>query len=161
MIPHVSGLQPHHALLAASGLFAALALWPFLPARDPPPIRSAAAITAPPALAALPPIGRFGAIADRPLFSPSRRPVAAEAAHGTIAAGLETRYRLLGVVLSGREQRALLLEGTRRVAVGVGDRLEGYTVVRIEQNRLMLNSPAGDAVLALRPAGDPPAKAAR
>ena len=149
-------LSANHGLIGASLLFAGLALWPFLPAAEPAPVRPAAPAAPPASLAALAPIGRFDAIAGRPLFSPSRRPAAVAAAAGAATGALDTRYRLLGVVLAGREQRALLLEGARRFGVGVGDRLEGYTVVRIEQNRVMLTSPAGDAALALRPAADPP-----
>ena len=154
-------LSANHALIAVSVVFAGLALCPFLPASEPPPHRPAALPAAPPTLAALPPVGQFAAIAERPLFSPSRRPAAVAAASGAVAGALDTRYRLLGVLLAGREQRALLLEGTHRLELGVGERLEGYTVMRIEQNRVMLTSPAGDAALALRPAADPPKPPAR
>jgi len=156
VILYRSALRPDHALLAVAVLLGALALWPFLPARDPAPLRPAAAAAEPPTLAVLPPIGQFAAIAERPLFSPSRRPVAVEKS-GVVAGGLATRYRVLGVMSVGHEQRALLIEGTHRRELGIGDRLEGYTVARIEQDRVVLTSPAGEAVLLLRPAADPPA----
>ena len=55
-------------------------------------------------------------------------------------------YRLLGLVTAGPTRRAWLAEGTRNFEIGEGDMLEGWTVQRIEQNRLVLSSPAGEAV---------------
>ncbi|MGH7092093.1 MAG: hypothetical protein ACREFB_00990, partial [Stellaceae bacterium] len=96
-----------------------------------------------------PPAAQFAAVAERPLFSPSRRPPAGKAP--TVAGGgIEQRYRLIGVVTVGHEPRALLLEGARRFELGVGGRLDGFTVLHIEHARVVLASPAGQAVLPLR-----------
>jgi len=149
----VTALRANHALAALAVLLAGLTLWPFLPARVPAPKPPAPAAVPPPTLAPLPPAGNFAGIAERPLFAPSRRPPAAEKlTAATPTGGIETRYRLLGVLLAGREQRALLLEGTHRLELGVGDRLEGFTVARIEHSRVVLTSPAGETELVVRPA---------
>jgi hypothetical protein len=143
-----SALRPNHALLALAVLLAGLAAWPLLPMRSPPRLRPAA-VSPTPVLAKLPPATAFAAVAARPLFSPSRRPPAA--VQGPVAAsGLVERYRLIGVVDAGGEQRALLLDGTRRVRVEVGARLGGFAVSRIEHDRVVLTSPTGETVLPLR-----------
>jgi hypothetical protein len=144
----VPALRLNHALLAVAGLLALLAVWPLLPVREPPPLRPAPP-PAPSTLASLPPAAQFAAVAARPLFSPSRRPPAGPAP--TVTGGsIEQHYRLIGVVTVGHERRALLLEGTRRFEVGVGGRLDGFTVSRIDHGRVVLASPAGQVVLPLR-----------
>jgi hypothetical protein len=156
MIATRSALGPDRALLGAAALLAALTVWPFLPAAEPPPVESAAA-SPPPALAPLPPLSRFAAVVERPLFTPSRRPLAAESVD-LGSGGLDARYRLLGVTIAGDRGRALLAEGGRRFEIGVGDSLAGWTVARIEQSRVVLESPTGEAALTLKRAAEPPAK---
>ena len=155
-------LRLNHLLGAAAAALIALAIWPWL--QSPAPARSAGASTdttsSPPALAALPPVARFSAIAERPLFSPSRRPTPGEKA-APAGPGIEQRYHLLGLINTGNTKRALLVEGKRRFAIGEGAALEGWTVARIEHDRVVLSSPAGEAVLTLQPAAaegwvDPP-----
>jgi hypothetical protein len=153
-------LRSDRALLTAAALLAALTVWPFLPAAEPLPLAPAATPAPPPAPAALPPLARFAAVVERPLFSPSRRPVAAEG-FDLGSGGLDARYRLLGITIAGDRQRALLAEGARQFELAVGDSLAGWTVVRIEQNRLVLTSPTGEAALTLRRAGAAPAGPAR
>ena len=99
----------------------------------------------------MPPLTKFSVIGERPLFSPSRRPVAGEkAAHA--GPGVEQRYRLLGLLNTGDARRALLAEGKRRFAVSEGAMLDGWRIARIEHDRIVLSSPAGEAVLQLQPA---------
>jgi len=143
-------------LVSAAAFFAALAIWPWLPSATA--LRPGAGAAGPAAgtgtIAALPPLANFAATIERPLFSPSRRPAAADrpAPAGT---SIEIRYRLQGLVTAGHERRALLKEaaGQHRLEVGEGDMVEGWTVKRIEQDRLVLSSPSGEATLTLGQAG--------
>ena len=155
----------NHVLAGAGVLLSVLAIWPWVaplaapgrvPAADdtPPP---------PPAIADLPPLATFRAVFERPLFSPSRRPPA----DGTAPApgiGIAERYRLLGLLTAGQARRALLAEGSRRFEVAEGAALDGWTVTRIEQDRVVLSSPGGETELRLHRAGrngvDPSAKPA-
>ena len=155
-------LRFNHLLGAAAAALIAVAIWPWL--QSPAPARSAGAPTdttsSPPALAALPPVARFSAVAERPLFSPLRRPAPGEKA-APAGPGIEQRYHLLGLISTGSARRALLTEGKRRFAIAEGATLEGWTVARIEHDRVVLSSPAGEAVLMLQPAAaegwvDPP-----
>jgi hypothetical protein len=146
------------ALCAANVALAALALWPFLPESahsERVPVLAGAGADAP-TLQRLPPLADFGATLERPLFSPSRRP---QAVAVRLGAGIETRYRLQGLVIAGTERRALIAatDGGRTLALGEGDGLEGWVVKRIEQDRVVLTSPAGEAVLAVRQGGGAPA----
>ena len=156
-LPHLPALRLDHLLGGAVALFVGLALWPwFVPdAGSAPRVEKPAA--PPPGLAALPPQSSFSAIVDRPLFSPTRRPLPG-AGSGT-ATGLESRYQLLGLVVSEAVRRAWLAEGARHFELGEGDKLDGWTVSHIEQDRMVLTSPSGEAVLSLRrPAEDSTAK---
>ena len=146
-------LRLNHLLAAGAATLAILAVWPWLQSASVATSSAtldAAASTAP-ELAVLPPVSRFSAIAERPLFSPARRPAPGEKA-APAGPGIEQRYHLLGLVSAGATKRALLAEGKRRFAIGEGAALEGWTVTRIEHDRVVLSSPAGEAVLTLQPA---------
>ena len=156
-------LRLDHVLGAAAAVFLLLLVWPWL--QSPPAVQTAAAPNEQPApapeLSAMPPVARFSAISERPLFSPSRRPVVGEKAAPT-GPGIEQRYRLLGLLNTGDTRRALLAEGKRRFAIAEGAMLEGWRIARIEHDRIVLSSPAGEAVLHLQSAAagegwvDPP-----
>lgn len=156
-LPTLPRFRLEHVLGIALALFAILALWPWLvpeAGSAPPPGKPAAAT---PELSALPRSSALSAIVDRPLFSPTRRPVPGVASANK---GIETRYQLLGIVISETVRRAWLAEGPRHFEIGQGDKLDGWTVARIEQDRLILTSPSGEAVLALRPPAEEPGKEA-
>jgi type II secretory pathway component PulC len=87
----------------------------------------------------LPGLAAYAAIVERPLFVPSRRPPP------DVTSSIEGRYRLLGIVGAGAKRRAFVADGTRRIEVGEGDAIDGWTVKEIEQDRVLLTSPAGDA----------------
>jgi general secretion pathway protein N len=154
----------NHVLAGAAVLLSAAAVYPWLAAQSIPAIatgaaeipRTAAAITP------LPPLASFPAVFERPLFSPSRRPPAIEKPPA-LGSGLGGRYQLLGLVSAGGTRRALIADGNRRVEIAEGAALDGWTVARIEQDRVVLSSPEGQTVLKLRRAGgvrvDPPASA--
>lgn len=148
----------NHALGATAVAATALAIWPWLV----PPIPAARPLAPPPAnapatiLAPLPPLASYGAIVDRPLFSPARRPPpGAEAGSGV---SIESRYRLLGVVANGPRRTALIADGAQRREITVGDVIDGWTVKEIGPDRVDLSSPAGEAALKLKPAAAEPQK---
>jgi hypothetical protein len=89
---------------------------------------------------------RSGAIVERPLFTPSRRPAPGVSA---ISPTIESRYRLVGIMGNGAKRKAFVAEGPRRTEITAGDRLDGWTVKEIGQDRVVLTSPAGEAVLKL------------
>jgi hypothetical protein len=138
------------SLGGATALMAALSLVPWL-ARGPsaPPLPRAPSDARAPQLAALPPFAAYAEVAARPLFSPTRRPNA-EAA----AAGIETRYRLLGIVIAGSERHALLapVAGGPGIELAPGGTLDGWKAARIEAGSVVLTSPAGhEATIGLKP----------
>jgi len=125
-----------------------------------PTVRAAAApqSTAPaPAVPALPAIGKYAAIVERPLFAPSRRapPGAAPAAMGS---AIEGRYRLVGIMGTGSARKAFVTDGARRVEIAEGGALDSWTVKEIAQDRVLLRSGTGDAVLKLNRTAAEPAK---
>jgi len=140
----------NQALAAAALLFAMLAAWPWLtPVAAPPPASGSRPpeVAAPP-LPALAAPARYAAIIERPLFAPSRR--AASAALDAATTGSPARYRLVGVIAVGQTRWALLVDGARTLQVGPGDRLDDWTVRRVEHDRVVLSSSSGETVLQLR-----------
>lgn len=146
-LARLSGLHTEHLLGAMLVLVIALAAWPWLAPEAGSAPRPEKVAAPSPAIAALPPQATFSAIVDRPLFSPTRRPPPGSNAATT---GIEARYRLLGLIVSETVRRAWLADGNRHFDVGEGDKLDGWTVARIDQDRLVLKSATGEAVLALR-----------
>ena len=142
-------LRLDHLLGGVLLVLTLLGLWPwFAPEAGSAPRVEKPALP-PPELAPLAPPATFSAIVDRPLFSPTRRPVPGtrSAAPGS---GIEARYQLLGLIVSEKVRRAWLADGARHFELSEGDKLDGWTVAHIEQDRMVLTSPAGEAILALR-----------
>jgi hypothetical protein len=143
-------------LAAATAALAALAAWPFLSeARPVPPGGAPAAPAAAAADAALdgrlalPPPEAFADIAARPLFSPTRRPGVAAA---PVAVAVRApSLRLDGILAVGSRKTAILKDtaANRTVRAAEGDKLDGgWTVDRIERDRVRLVSPqGGEAIL--------------
>jgi hypothetical protein len=105
----------------------------------------------------MPEKARFAAIVERPVFSPTRRPPSEEAA-APIAA---LDAALSGVVISSGEQFALLKSGTSNEPVRLkeGDEILGWTVARIEPNRILVRHDTMEQELLLdfgAPAPPPP-----
>ena len=142
-------------LIAANAMAAALTLWPFLPrtthAAAPFVASAGNAAPLPVRLAAF---GNYAATVERPLFSPSRRPPAGEAASTLGSAG---RYRLEGLIITNAARHALLAEVTsgRTLIVGEGQVVGGWTVKRIAPDGVVMASPAGETTLSLDPAAKP------
>jgi hypothetical protein len=93
------------------------------------------------------------------LFSPTRRPTHTDAP-AVAGTPFETRYRLIGLVTTETARRAWLAEGARHFDVGEGDTVDGWKIVRVERDRLLLSSSNGQATLTLRRTAEPekPAK---
>lgn len=150
--------RPRQALGAAAVLLATLAVWPWLV----PPVPVIRPLATPPAsppasvLATLPPIASYAAIVERPLFAPSRRPPPGIAA--ATGAPAESRYRLVGIVANGARRKAFVADGARRIEIGEGDMLDGWTVKQIGSDRILLSSADGEAALRLKPAAAEPPK---
>jgi hypothetical protein len=151
--PSIADLRLSVALTAVAALLAGAAAWPWLaePAAASD-VMAAAPEAGATAIVPLPPLVDFAAIVDRPLFAPSRRPNPPD---GTLAAaGL--RYRLIGIVAAGKDRHALLADpsGPRRIEIGEGAALDGWTVEQIEQDRVILSGPSGAAALTLGSAAE-------
>lgn len=136
------------AFAAANIVVASLAAWPWLPARapaEPAPAASPAA-DALPKLASLRPFADFAETSTRPLFSPTRRP-----APGAAMLGIDRRYRLIGLVIAGTTRHAVIapIAGGPALELGEGQDVDGWTVTRVENDRVTLASPMGQATLAL------------
>jgi hypothetical protein len=151
--------RPNHLLWGASVLLAGLAIWPWLV----PPAPSVRALVVPqasappPQLPALPAITKYAAIVERPLFAPSRR-APAGAAPAALGSAIEGRYRLVGILGTGPTRKAFVADGARRAEIAEGGMLGGWTVTQIGQDRVMLRSAAGEAVLKLNRTASEPAK---
>lgn len=105
------------------------------------------------------PIEDFRAVLERPIFSPTRRPPPVEEGGSVVESGGAT-FTLKGILIDDQERVALFRpgRGAKIVRLGEGDRLEGWTLVRIEADRVTLER--GGVEKVLEPAYDPasPAK---
>jgi hypothetical protein len=148
-LPWAARPRVNDVLVAAAIMLAGVALYPWLaPAAMPDaPGVSADMPSSASAIAPLPPASNFSAVLDRPLFSPSRRPPARQ---DPIGSGLAGRYQLLGLISAGDARHALIADGDRRFEIAEGAALDGWTVARIEQDRVVLSSSVGRTVLTLR-----------
>jgi len=81
------------------------------------------------------PLEDFMEIAERPLFSPTRRPPAGEGA--TVAPRQALDLTLIGVVLSTEERLAIVTPGGpgKAVRLGVGDSIQGWVLTELESER--------------------------
>ena len=144
----IAGLarSPREAAFAATiAILLGLAVWPWARWAARTPDRLGAIAATQPALPApLPPLDAFREIADRPLFTPDRRPPAR--ARPVVSQDL----RLEGVVVIGTQKRAIIKQADGRTArVGEGETVGDWTVRQIERDRVVLV--AGDRRLDLTP----------
>jgi type II secretory pathway component PulC len=97
---------------------------------------------------AMPEKARFSAIVERPLFLPSRRPPSEEA----VAASTPTPdFSLFGVVISTGEPFALVTPetGGDPIRVKQGEEISGWTVDRIESDRILIRQGRTESELLL------------
>ncbi len=98
------------------------------------------------------------AISERPLFHPSRRPRAPDAAPAERPSSAALPAMLLkGVMLTSRGRKALLAKGPAGpyVVVAEGDAIEGWTMKSIRKDCVILSAPEGDVTLALKSVATP------
>lgn len=103
------------------------------------PVKAAAVLNASPARRQdMPEKGRFASIVQRPLFSPTRRPNSEEAAASPVAPILNVT--LNGIVISSGEPFALIKASTVESLTRLmeGDQIAGWTVARIEPDRVVV-----------------------
>lgn len=107
------------------------------------------------------PKAAYGVIAERTLFHPSRRPgppppapepkSAAAPPAPAISPSVLTPYLLIGIVADGQQSLALLRGAAGSASVvrlAEGDSLHGWTVTKIETDRLTLRAGTSDYVMA-------------
>jgi hypothetical protein len=144
MMARIAPARQDALLGAAIVVMLALATWPWARwALREPERRPESATTQSAAAPALPPLDAFRDIAERPLFSPGRRPSAAAL---VVAQGL----RLEGVLVVGAEKRAIIKQADGHTArVVEGETIGEWTVREIDRDRVLLV--AGDRRLELTP----------
>lgn len=125
---------------------AALAVWPWvaLDAATSPRVAPSAIASAPLAEGdlALPPLETFRATVERPLFTATRAPPQvrpAQEAGGELILG---RYRLTGVMIAKENTTVLLRPATggKVIRLGRGQELDGWKVVSITADQIVLSS---------------------
>jgi general secretion pathway protein N len=134
-------------------------------AADVPAVRRQARDTAAPLALAPPPppIESFAVIDDRPLFNPSRKPVAAPAAAALAAAPPPppSDVVLIGIIIDGVQRLALLHTPASPLSISatVGATVGGWRIAAIEPDHIVLRSGATEFLLNLnssRPASAQP-----
>ncbi len=85
------------------------------------------------------PIEDFQAILERPLFSPSRRPPTVGSVEFS-APTPDVSFLLKGILINGDEHTALFRSqrGDELMRLREGDKMEGWTLVRIEADQVIL-----------------------
>ena len=138
-------------LFTGSALLCGIAAVSFM---QPPPRSSAPVAEAPrpPASAVLPagagPLEQYRETAARPLFSPTRRPpVAVEATPAP--APKPVSLRLDGLIVTRDRKEAMITESGegKRLRLREGDTVAGWTVRRIERDKVLLTSPSDEMIL--------------
>jgi len=100
------------------------------------------------------PLEHFRAIVERPLFSPTRRPPPSAAAEPDAG---PRQFQLKGVVVSAREQRALVVSQStgKSYQVKTGDVVEGWRVERITAQSATFTKDGVETLVRLVPAAHP------
>ena len=100
------------------------------------------------------PLEHFRAIVERPLFSPTRRPPPSSAGEPDSGA---RQFQLKGVVVSAREQRALIVSQLtgKSYTVRTGDVVEGWRVERITAQSAAFTKDGVEALVRLVPNAHP------
>ncbi len=101
------------------------------------------------------PIEDFQAILERPIFSPGRRPPPVGSVELSATTG-DVSFVLKGILIDADERTALFRSkrSDKLVRLGEGDKIEGWTLVRIEADQVILAS--GEIEKALELTFDPP-----
>jgi hypothetical protein len=110
-----------------------------------------------PPLPQTPPLDRLAAIVEQPLFSSTRRPAAAPPPPASTEGLVLGAYRLTGVVVTPTHRLVLLkrADGRRTIRVAEGEAVEGWTVVQVTPDKLVLESAAGQKEFIVREKAGP------
>jgi general secretion pathway protein N len=97
----------------------------------------------------LPPLERFAEVAERPLFSSSRRPMTVEAQQ---SADQPLSATLAGIVISPSSSSIIVSHGDPPTLTRLkqGDDLDGWSVTSIEPSRVLLRRDGAEQQLKLR-----------
>ena len=106
------------------------------------------------------PIEDFQAILERPIFSPGRRPPPVGSVELSATTG-DVSFVLKGILIDADERTALFRSkrSDKLVRLGEGDKIEGWTLVRIEADQVFLVR--GEIEKVLEPTFGPPAPGVR
>jgi hypothetical protein len=144
----------HHIQIALTGVLAALVVVEvayMLPSEDAG--RNGSAQAAADDVARLIPSGidsNIAAILQRPLFSSSRAAHEEEDAAEPDDVPAQLSHRLTGVAINRQQREALFQnDGEKPMAVGLGDKVEGWTVLAIEQDHVALKGRSGEQIVEL------------
>jgi hypothetical protein len=85
----------------------------------------------------MPPESSFAAVLERPVFSPTRRPLQASDAKAAPAPSVD--FTLIGIVITGAERHALVKSsnGDALERLSEGDELAGWSAVSIGSDRVL------------------------
>ena len=93
-----------------------------------------------PSRQAMPEKNRFAAIVERPLFSPSRQPRSMQTSAAPAVSAPSVDFSLFGVVIGTDEAVAVVKPdaGGNPMRVKQGEQISGWTVARIEPDRVLV-----------------------
>lgn len=145
------GMTPPLAIaIGAAALGTVLLFMTLMPVgADPAPADARTADVMPDKLPALdpPPLASYAAIAERPLFNPGRTKDVATPATQPELPPL-TDYRLVGLVVGPDTQRALVARGAETLSLKPGDSLDGRRVASIGPRGVTLSANGSEELLA-------------
>ncbi|MEI9988936.1 MAG: hypothetical protein WDM86_02755 [Rhizomicrobium sp.] len=96
----------------------------------------------------------FAAIDARPLFNPARKPVQVPQTSAVAATPPPTDISLIGVIIEGDRRLAMLHTPSSPLEIGVevGGEINGWQIVAIEPDHIVLHAGAADFPIALNAA---------
>jgi general secretion pathway protein N len=111
-------------------------------------------IPAPSSRFSLPPLDTFAEVTERPLFSSSRRPIAAETSSAVIK---PLSASLAGIVISPSSSSIIVMHGDppALLRLKVGDDIDGWSISSIEPSRVVLQRGAEEQQLKLHDTAPP------
>lgn len=115
---------------------------------------------------AFPPIDDFAEVVERPLFNDTRRPREPEEEAETPAPEIQTKFSLVGTVMSATEHVALIQRDQSKelVIIAEGENIDGWTVEAVHSDHVVVRNGDTQQVVELRepiprrPPGRPPRK---
>lgn len=146
------------SLVMACIIYAEVRARPMIQTSSQPTMAEVRIASLPAQRQAMPEKARFAAIVERPLFSPSRRPHSEEPA---LVPTPTLDFSLSGIVISTGEPFALIKSGAGGdpVRMKQGEEISGWTVGRIESDRILVRHGRTERELLLdfaAPAPPPP-----